>query len=309
MLLDQPSDSPFDLKFRLFRVPVRVHPFFWLGAVFLGFDYLSAGFEYLLVWVACVFFSILLHEFGHVWMGHIFGTRGHILLQGLGGLAVGASAIHGRWKRIAVYLAGPGIQLLFFAALFATLLVIDKRPVGFGQQYRNYSAVIEHLDQAGFTAARLPNMAERFMGTVASLVEQPGWPNIVQAAVRMLLSINLWWAIINLIPIWPLDGGQIARELFTWHDPYKGTRNSLALSVAVGLVMTINALSAVMNGPSLMFIPVLGKLSIFLFGIMTFNCFLMLQAEAGRLRGGGYRDPDDNDRLPWERDPDEWKQG
>ena len=100
MLLDQPNDTPFDLKFRLFRIPVRVHPFFWIGTLFLGFDLIQQGIDVLLLWVACVFFSILLHELGHVWMGQFFGSRGHILLQGLGGLAIGASSIHGRWSAL-----------------------------------------------------------------------------------------------------------------------------------------------------------------------------------------------------------------
>ena len=131
----------------------------------------------------------------------------------------------------------------------------------------------------------------------------------MQNLFGFLLAINLWWAFINLMPVWPLDGGQVAREIFTWFSPHKGVRNSLALSVATGLVLTINSLSEVMGGPSLSFVPSLGKLGIFLFAAMTIQCFLMLQAEHGRIRGGGYRDPDDDDRLPWECDPDEWKRG
>ena len=28
------------------------------------------------------------------------------------------------------------------------------------------------------------------------------------------IQIGLFWAVMNLIPVYPLDGGQIARELF-----------------------------------------------------------------------------------------------
>ena len=63
-----------------------------------------------MLWIACVFLSILLHEFGHVWAGRGFGSDASIVLYSFGGLAVGASDQRLRWQRIIVYLAGPGIQ-------------------------------------------------------------------------------------------------------------------------------------------------------------------------------------------------------
>ena len=110
------------------------------------------------------------------------------------------------------------------------------------------------------------------------------------------------------MPIWPLDGGQVALEIFTWFNRNSGPRNSLALSVATGLMLTISAVSEVMGGPTLSFLPSLGKLCIFLFAALTINCFILLLQENAQIRGG-WRDPDDDDRLPWERDPDEWKRG
>src|SRR5438067_8656185 len=102
VLLSEPGSTPLDLNFRLGRVPVRVTPWFWVGSAFLGWDYLRVfGFPALLLWIVCVFFSILLHEMGHVMMGQAFGTRGHIILQAMGGLAVGSSDLYNRWRRIA----------------------------------------------------------------------------------------------------------------------------------------------------------------------------------------------------------------
>ena len=147
MQLDQPGDSPFDLRFRIFRVPVRVHWMFWLTAVFLGWYNIGSGVEYLLLWVACMFFSILMHELGHVWMGWLFGSRGHILLQGLGGLAFGASSIHGRGRRILVYLAGPGIQLLIFGLLLSVLMLVNRRDMTFWQTFRAHNLASEALER------------------------------------------------------------------------------------------------------------------------------------------------------------------
>src|SRR5262245_38491573 len=120
MMLADPSPTPLDLRFRLFGTDVRVHPLFWLISVIFGWSWRNVnllpggGLGEVALWVACVFFSILLHEFGHVWMGRAFGASGHIVLHGMGGLAIGSSDVPYRWQRVLVSAAGPGIQLLFF---------------------------------------------------------------------------------------------------------------------------------------------------------------------------------------------------
>src|SRR5262249_7394009 len=122
------------------------------------------GVARLLVWIVCVFVSILLHEFGHIWMGKLFGTDGHIVLHGFGGLAIGSNALYSPWKRILVSAAGPGIQLLLWGALLGLLLAVQPAP-----------------------------------GSLHPVVGE---------FLRQMLWINLAWPILNLLPIWPLDGGQ-----------------------------------------------------------------------------------------------------
>ncbi len=177
VFLDEQRDTPFDLKFRLFGTHIRVSPWFWLVAAFFFWNSIKRGPEYLIIAIFCVFLSLLLHEFGHVWMGRLFGTHGRIVLQGTCGLAIGSSNVYGRWKRIAVYLAGPGIQLAFWAALYAFIRYGKPR--------------IENDHLAYFIA--------------------------------VLMIINLWWAMINLLPIWPLDGGQVSRELFNGLRPIRAS--------------------------------------------------------------------------------------
>src|SRR5262245_20151706 len=90
VLLDEQRETPFDLKFRLFGTHVRVSPWFWLMCIFINFDMAKRGeFDLLVIFVMCVFLSILLHEFGHIWMGRLFGSNGYIVLQSLFGLAIG----------------------------------------------------------------------------------------------------------------------------------------------------------------------------------------------------------------------------
>ena len=40
-----------------------------------------------------------------------------------------------------------------------------------------------------------------------------------------LLQVNILWGLMNLLPIYPLDGGQIARELFTLSNPRQASSN------------------------------------------------------------------------------------
>ena len=62
-MLGMPATTQFDLNFRLLGIPVRINPFFWVLAALLGWE--SHDRFGVLVWIACVFVSILVHEFGH----------------------------------------------------------------------------------------------------------------------------------------------------------------------------------------------------------------------------------------------------
>jgi Zn-dependent protease len=63
-------------------------------------------------------------------------------------------------------------------------------------------------------------------------------PPIVQSAVVDFIWINFGWAIFNLLPIFPLDGGQISKALFEKFLGIRGVRWShlVSLVLAVGLV-------------------------------------------------------------------------
>ncbi|MGL4555773.1 MAG: site-2 protease family protein [Gemmataceae bacterium] len=170
MMLQRPDATPFDLRFTLFGTPIRVHPFFWLITVLLAQSLLQSEDWVVLMtaWVAAVFISILLHEFGHVWMWRVFGVEASIVLQGLFGLAIPEGELTRRWQRVLVSCAGPAIQLVFYAVLLFGV-------VPFIGGLRQYPTLLF------------------FLGS--------------------LLWINLVWPLINLLPVYPLDGGQIAREV------------------------------------------------------------------------------------------------
>jgi stage IV sporulation protein FB len=60
--------------------------------------------------------------------------------------------------------------------------------------------------------------------------------------VGSLLTVNILWGLINLLPIYPLDGGQVSREVCTLSDPRRGMVASLQISMAVAAIMAAVAL-------------------------------------------------------------------
>lgn len=174
--LIEPARTPLDLNFRLLGTRVRVSAWFWVVPGVIGlFAAFLLGVWYFYLVAACFFFSVLLHEFGHVLAGRRFGQRSNVVLNGFGGVAVGAAGAFDRWQRVLVYAAGPIAQLLFGGALWLS------------------NRVILHFCQT-----------------------DEGFGEVVAGALNCLASINIFVAIVNLIPAWPLDGWHIAVEAYQW---------------------------------------------------------------------------------------------
>lgn len=189
-MLVEPPRTNYDVKFRLFGFAVRVHPFFWLAFALLGSNLLDVGVQYLLIWIAVGFVSVLVHELGHAFAFRRYGTDAHIVLYAFGGLAVPWHAVAGRGRRIVISLAGP-----FAGFAFCGLVYLSQ----------------QSLNWAG-----------------------PEAPLPVFYLYRALILVNLFLNIFNLLPVYPLDGGQVCRELCTMWSRRRGTRISLEISIAVG---------------------------------------------------------------------------
>lgn len=108
-----------------------------------------------------------------------------------------------------------------------------------------------------------------FAAIVYATVATFGEPEAFLARVLVgdLLWINLAWGVLNLAPIWPLDGGHVARELLTrFLPPSKGIVASLALSTLCGAALAAYCYSAT------------GSLwNAALFGMLAYQSFETLQ--------------------------------
>jgi stage IV sporulation protein FB len=209
-LVDRPESGRGVWRFSLAGIPVTVQPWFWLTTIFMGANRDVGG---LLVWIAVCFVSILLHEMGHVMAYRAFGERGEILLYSWGGLAFSdRNARRTTLAQVMVSLAGPAAGFclagLVLAVAFSLGALIHTSWAYFVMP--NISAVI------------LPHNVEALNGRAYYY-----W-NVV---LNDLLWVNISWGLVNLLPVYPLDGGQASRALFEAHDRSSGLQRSLWVSV------------------------------------------------------------------------------
>jgi stage IV sporulation protein FB len=247
LLFQVPPPTRYDLNFRLAGFPVRVHPLFWLIAVLLGYS--SGDILQILIWVLVVFISILIHELGHALAFRRYGLSSQIVLHFAGGLTIPESTLWGsRWANVAlgpnqnifISLAGPGAGFIFAALMIAGVVlaggsIITTRLLGF-------------IPFPGF--AVLP-----FGG------------NLLGLFVTSLLWVNIFWGFINLLPVYPLDGGNVTRNALLQVDPVNGVRKSLWVSVIAGALIALVAFFLL----SSLYMAVL-------FGFLAFQSYQSLQA-------------------------------
>lgn len=120
-----------------------------------------------------------------------------------------------------------------------------------------------------------------------------------------LFFVNFYWGIFNLFPIFPLDGGQISRELCEWRWHNRGTRISLQISLWAAIAVAVFSFVCVLESRTENYALLKALPSWFphgtaytglLFVFLAYQSYLLLQRSG---RGMYYEGPDD--RLPWER--------
>jgi stage IV sporulation protein FB len=204
-MLNPTEPSPYDLQFHFLGFPVRITWSFWLMAALLGWGWSQAMDQIALVsdidtpgaavmlaiWVLCVLLTILVHELGHALAWRKYGQSAHIVLYHFGGLAINDSFSAwdgGRRRRttageqLLVSAAGPFAQLSLAFVVWCIGLSIGM-PMN----------INEWIGRLGI---ELP------LSTLPSTI-------VVYGFFDALLWTSVFWAVLNLAPIFPLDGGQI----------------------------------------------------------------------------------------------------
>ncbi|WP_169980630.1 metalloprotease [Tautonia rosea] len=182
-----PSPTRFDLNFRLFGIPIRVSPFFWLIAAIIGMRFGGeTAPENTLIIAACVFLSVLVHELGHGLTAKLGGEQPWIVLHGFGGVCASDREQRGFGARLLVTLMGPVAGFLLAIAAVILWAILVTSGVSLGPE--------------------------------------------AELALSTLLLLNILYSVFNLIPIWPLDGGQLMMTLFDRVSPRNGARRAHIVS-------------------------------------------------------------------------------
>ena len=105
---------------------------------------------------------------------------------------------------------------------------------------------------------------------------------MVAEAVSFLLWINLFWGLVNLLPIFPLDGGQATRDLLDGLMPGgQGRRVAMGISLVVAGVLTVHCVASAHGYVLVPFLPSLGGgYAAMMFGMLAVQSYLMLQQES-----------------------------
>ncbi len=244
-MIGEPAPSPGDLQFAAFGIPVRIHPFFWLMAALLGYGSTGGQPRLMFFWILAVLISVFVHEMGHALVIRHFGWQPRVTLYGMGGLASYNAVRMDPRTHIVISLAGP-LAGFALAALIVGALKTAGSPVHFTFGWPH----IVHWELGGFSNRLLHDFT------------------------NYMLFANIWWGLLNMLPIWPLDGGQITRDLFQISSQPNGLQNSLWLSVFTAGAVAIFAFTQRDD-----------KYMAFFFGYMAYQNYMLLQGYVGGFRG------------------------
>jgi Zn-dependent protease len=183
------------LRFPLFGFPVLIHPSFFFIAILIGLGSPHLSLGLVAMWTIVVLVSVLVHELGHAFAARGLGAHEpSIDLYIFGGVtAFVPPASMGRARSIWVTLAGP----LAGFALGGFVLSV-----------------------AGAFGVADPSLR---IYTNSTMAEQ---------AVSIVIYVNIIWGFVNLLPIMPLDGGNIVRNLLPGTPEQ---RSRVAALISVGL--------------------------------------------------------------------------
>ncbi|WP_422926822.1 site-2 protease family protein [Singulisphaera sp. PoT] len=217
-MLGAAEPTPYDLRFRLFNIPVRVHPLFWLVMAILASG--NSDLRLICLFIGCAFVSILVHEFGHGLMATFFGFRAHeIVLYGMGGYCQCEIERQSPKERLAVLFMGPGAGFLLLAAMFLLARVL----LG-----------ISFIDDVNLVRMVLGLEQNRIFSVAFGEL-----PQLTKLTYLTMIQINLMWGLLNLLPIWPLDGGRITEVLLNLVDRRKGTRWAHVVSLLTAGILAV----------------------------------------------------------------------
>lgn len=282
--------------FRAFGIPVKVHLLFVVVALGLFLRQITLPgnpvwwADVFLLTVVVLFVTVLLHEFGHCFAGRaVGGEPTEILIWPLGGLAF--VDVPQNWRAHTITAAGGPLVNLVVCILggcaiagagfvpnlnpLADPYLAELRSPADGRTYTSEYGLRLYKPGTAEEVKPTAEVLDRFAKKEADLgpgIERAKLPTWV-VWVQRVFWLNWLLLLINLLPAYPLDGGQMLQGLLWARSGY---RQGTAVAVYAGYLVAVLVLvaSISMNESLLM------GLSLFI----LYSCFTRLstlEAEDG----------------------------
>jgi stage IV sporulation protein FB len=187
--------------------------------------------------------------------------------------------------------ARPGIYLLEWLVVVAVSILIHELGHAFAVRHYGINPEIRLWGMGGLTVygyalpprkSILVSLAGPFVGipvALAVMVIQP-WLPVAEPLAYItsdLIFINLWWGLLNLLPLAGLDGGNATTSLFLLTMGERGRKPGLAF---VGVASVVVAIAAAFAGFVFLTIVIL------FFGLMNPEPYMALWRMVGGGRSG-----------------------
>ncbi len=304
--------------FRAFGIQVRVHALFFIITLGLFLRQVAVTPSNVVWWgdvflflIPLLFGIILLHEFGHCFGARAVGGEAEeILIWPLGGLAF-VSPPH-EWKaHTYTVAAGPFVNVLICVVAGGIMLGAGFLP-NFNPMSDPYVSEMKSMkddrvytSQYGlrlylpYTAEAPPDHPSLEVGKPADMTDsavKSGYDRALAPGWVVWVHRTFWWSwlllLFNLIPAFPLDGGQLLQGFIWGRRDY---RTGVQVAARIGFLCSFLVLIASISSNESMMMG----LGLF----MLFSSALKLRSlemEEGGYGdyGNGYSNPDDDEEAP-----------
>lgn len=187
-------------------------------------QYLQTNPVYYFSWVFAVLISVVLHELGHgvaaIWQGDDTPTvLGHMTFDPM------------------VHMGGLGLGLLFFVGLAFGAMPVN--PSRFRSKYGD--ALVSFAGPAVNILLAILALAALGLWTMLAGFAQDGAAHNFQNFLWMMGYLNVALAVLNMLPIMPLDGGSVLGNLWPAFGRFGRNPNNQPIFLGALLLVIITA--------------------------------------------------------------------
>lgn len=201
------------LQFSLFGIPILIQPFSWLILGILGlsiYSNVANPIQPALIFVVVGMVTLLAHELGHALVSRgVTRSTPYIVISNFGGFTIPTQPAKTRLQHFCVVLAGPLAGYL--PGVIAAIIL--------GIQVGNVPLAVQLF-------VLHPFVLQQELGNLLLSGYLSSFSALLYSTFFM---VSFWWTLFNLMPIRPMDGGEL---LLT-------ATNNLRLTSTIGMILSI----------------------------------------------------------------------